>query len=98
MAFTKKQSAEKLEIAFTGRLDAQTSPEFDEDIKTSLTGINELVIDLAQLAYISSAGLRTFFTCSKVMKKQGKMIIRNANSTIMEILKTTGFTQLADFE
>ena len=98
MAFIKKQSGEKLEIAFTGRLDAQNSPEFDEDIQTSLEGITELILDLTDLSYISSAGLRTFFTCSKVMKKQGKMVIKNANNAIMEILKTTGFTQLAQFE
>ena len=98
MAFIKKQSAEKLEIAFNGRLDAQTAPKFDEEIKTFPQEIIELILDLTELSYISSAGLRTFFTCSKIMKKQGKMIIKNANNTIMEILKTTGFTQLAEFE
>lgn len=55
-------------------------------------------MDLVDLEYLSSAGLRVFLTAQKIMNKQGEMIVRNANETISEIFEVTGFSDILTIE
>ncbi|MBQ2679707.1 MAG: STAS domain-containing protein [Firmicutes bacterium] len=81
-----------------GRLDIETSPEFEEDLRGSLDNIGELVIDFEKLDYISSAGLRVLLATQKIMCKQGAMKLINVNSDVMEILDITGFSEILTIE
>jgi len=81
-----------------GRLDTITAPELDEDIKASVEGMEELVIDLKQLDYISSAGLRVLLAAYKTMSVQGGMKVINVNEMIMDIFDTTGFSDILTIE
>lgn len=81
-----------------GRIDTTTAPEFDAAIQEVLPGATQLVIDLVDLAYISSAGLRALLAAQKAMSKQGKMIVRNVNDTIAEIFDVTGFMDILTLE
>ncbi len=86
----------KVSFALEGRLDTITSPDFENELKDSLGNATELVIDFANLEYISSAGLRVLLSAHKTMSKQGSMKIINVNSTIMEIFEVTGFADILD--
>ena len=86
----------KVSFALEGRLDTITSPDFENELKGSLDDAKELVIDFANLEYISSAGLRVLLSAHKTMSKQGSMKIVNVNSTIMEIFEVTGFADILD--
>lgn len=88
----------KLTVVLEGRLDTTTSPELEKSLSDSLPGVTELVMDLEKLEYISSAGLRVLLSAQKIMMKQGKMIVRNVNATIMEILEVTGFVDILTIE
>ena len=88
----------ELTIALEGELNSATAPELDEVISNSLKGIQTLIFEFKDLSYISSAGLRILLTSKKVMDKQGKMIVRNANESVMEIFEITGFANILDFE
>ncbi len=81
-----------------GRLDTTTAPELDKELKSSLDGITTLTLDMKNLDYISSAGLRVLLSAQKLMNKQGKMTIRNANEIVMEIFEVTGFSDILDIE
>lgn len=85
-------------FVLSGRLDTTTAPELDQELKSSLLGITALVLDMKDLAYISSAGLRVLLSAQKLMNKQGKMTIRNSNETVMEIFEVTGFSDILDIE
>ena len=85
-------------IALAGRLDTTTAPELEQEVKASLTGLSELVMDMKELDYISSAGLRVLLSAQKVMNKQGSMTIKNANDTILEIFEVTGFSDILTIE
>ena len=85
-------------IALAGRLDTTTAPELEQELKTSLDGVSELVMDMKELDYISSAGLRVLLSAQKVMNKQGSMTIKNANDTILEIFEVTGFSDILTIE
>jgi len=88
----------KLTIALTGRMDTTTAPELDAELKQSVSGIKELVLDFAGLEYLSSAGLRVLLAAQKVMNRQGSMVVKNVNETIMEIFEVTGFVDVLTIE
>ena len=85
-------------LALNGRLDTNTAPELETELKASLNGIETLVIDMEELAYLSSAGLRVILAAQKQMNKQGRMIIRKVNDMVMEVFEVTGFTDILTIE
>ena len=94
MEFTKVVDGNKLTYTVSGRLDTNTSPALSDDIAASLGDVKELVIDIKDLEYISSAGVRVLLSAYKVMKKQGSMILRNVPDIVRNVLSVTG---LLDF-
>ena len=94
MEFTKVADGNKLTYTVSGRLDTNTSPALNDDIAASLGDVKELVIDIKDLEYISSAGVRVLLSAYKVMKKQGSMILRNVPDIVRNVLSVTG---LLDF-
>lgn len=98
MKINKKLEGTNLEFALEGRLDTTTAPSLEEEVKGNIEGIKELVFDLKDLVYVSSAGLRVLLSAQKTMNKQGNMIIRNANEEVMEIFEVTGFVDILNIE
>ena len=99
MTINELKEGNKLTIAISGRIDTITAPELEQVINSGLNGINELIFDLAELEYMSSAGLRVMLTAKKKMDTQGgKMTVRNVNETIMEIFEITGFADILTIE
>lgn len=94
MTLSKTIDGEKLTIAIIGRLDTVTAPKLEEEVMASVKGISTLVLDLAQLEYVSSAGLRVLLKAQKLMNKQGEMLIVNASDTIKEVFELTGFIDI----
>lgn len=94
MNIEKNIDGKKLTVALTGRLDTTTAPELETELKQSLSGIEELVMDFAGLEYLSSAGLRILLSAQKMMNRQGSMVVKNVNETIMEIFEVTGFVDV----
>ena len=94
MKITKSKENSALTLALNGRLDTNTAPELETELKASLNGIETLVIDMEELAYLSSAGLRVILAAQKQMNKQGRMIIRKVNDMVMEDFEVTGFTDI----
>lgn len=98
MNVSKKAEGTKLTIVISGRVDTTTAPELENEIKSSYEGITELVLDFAEVKYISSAGLRVLLSAQKVMAKQGSMKLINVSSDIMEIFEVTGFSDILTIE
>ncbi len=90
----KNLEGEKLSIALEGRLDTVTAPELEAELKGSLDPVTDLVLDMADLEYISSAGLRVLLTAQKSMNQKGSMKLINVNETVMEIFDVTGFVDI----
>ena len=94
MTIEKTLNEDKLVIALGGRLDTVSSPELERELDASLDGVKDLVLDLENLEYISSSGLRVLLKAQKVMTKQGEMKVINVNEMIMEIFEVTGFSDI----
>ena len=74
MTIEKIAEGKKLTIALAGRLDTTTAPQLETELKQNISGVEELVLDLAALEYLSSAGLRVLLSAQKVMNRQGNMV------------------------
>ncbi len=98
MTIDKTLEGTKLEISLEGRLDTMTAPQLEEEVKNNIEGIKELIFDLKNLAYVSSAGLRVLLSAQKIMNKQGSMTIRNANEEVMESFEVTCFIDILNIE
>ena len=94
----KNKNDAELTIALEGRLDTNTSPQLEKELKDEIDGVASLTFDFKALEYISSAGLRVLLSAQKIMNKQGSMKITNVNSEIMEIFEVTGFSDIMDIE
>ena len=85
-------------MALSGRLDTVTAPEFEDSAMDDLDGVTDLIIDLKDLEYMSSAGLRVMLALYKKMTVQGSMKVVNVNDTIAEIFELTGFNDILNIE
>ena len=98
MTIEKNLNGTELTLTITGRLDTTTAPQLESEFKQNIGGVEKLVLDFVALEYLSSAGLRVLLAAQKVMNKQGEMIIKNVNETIMEIFEVTGFIDILTIE
>ena len=93
MEIQKQLENSTLTVALIGRLDAVTAMDLDKELKASLDGVKELILDLAQLDYIASAGLRILLKYQKLMdKNDNEMKIKNVKDEVKEVLDMTGFS------
>lgn len=98
MEIIKKLENNSLTLSLVGELNTVSAPELEKVIKDELAGVKNLVLDLAKLDYLSSAGLRVVLMAQKVMNKQGSLVVKHVNSQIMDIFDMTGFTTVLTIE
>lgn len=98
MEIKKTKEDSKLNVAIEGRLDTVTAPELETEINADLSEIKDLVLDFEKLEYVSSAGLRVILGLQKTMNKNGQMVIKNVNETVMDVFEITGFADILHIE
>ena len=91
------ENANVVTIALKGRIDSNNAAACEQDILRQLEGKGDgpLVLDMDELEYISSAGLRVVL---RLRKSHPEMRIINVHSEIYEILEMTGFTEMMQVE
>ena len=98
MTINKKSEGEKLTLTLSGRLDTNTAPALEAELKHSVDGVKELIFDFSGVEYISSAGLRILLAAQKVMNRQGSMKLIGVNDDVMEVFEITGFSDILTIE
>ena len=88
IVISDRDEATKL-VTVVGKLDTTTSPQFDEDVAPALSaGASVTVLDLADLSYISSAGLRSVFKARKMMEsKGGALLLVNVQPQVQKVFE-----------
>ena len=82
-----------LTISVSGRVDTVTAPELEAGLKFG--DATKVVIDLADVPYMSSAGLRLMLTAHKtMMAKGGKFQIAGVQPSVKEVFDITGFSDI----
>ena len=82
-------------LTLHGRLDTVNAPLLERKIKQIGDDISELVLDFAELEYISSMGLRVLLQTHKSMKeKKKRLVVKNMRESVREVFEMTGFVNL----
>ena len=83
-------------MAAGGRLDAAGAPEFEAGCKALIQGgAKRLLVDLARVEYISSAGLRSLLVLAKAVKSSGgAMVLCNLVPAVREVMTISGFDNI----
>ncbi len=84
--------------AVSGRIDPTTAPEFEKAVMENLDGVQDFVLDLKDVPYTSSAGLRTLLLAQKRMMKQGSLTLKNVQRSVLEVLKVTGYIKFLNIQ
>ena len=80
-------------------LDSMTSPVFESELRAHLAGITGLIVDMAQVDYISSAGLRAFLAVRLTLEDAGAdMKLIHVKDYIMEVFEMVGFLEAVTVE
>ena len=99
MEIKKNKDGEKLTVALFGRLDTNTAPELQNSLEQEIADIKQLYFDMAELEYLSSAGLRVLLFLHKKCAAQGaSMSLFNCNDMTMDVFKMTGFDGFLDIK
>ena len=98
LTIKKDLTENQLLVTLSGRLDTTTAPDLEKELTESIPGVEELIFDIEELEYVSSAGLRVFLSSQKKMNKQGSMKITKASQDVKEIFDVTGFSDILTIE
>jgi anti-sigma B factor antagonist len=99
MIITTQKNGKTLLVVPEGRIDTQTAPEFEQKLSEELDDATELQIDLGQVNYISSAGLRVLLAYTQEMDDRGGTIKAiNVNDIVRKIFDLTGFLDILGIE
>lgn len=100
MEINKAISNQNVIITLKGRLDTMTAPQLDDGAKSiDFDEVETVTLNLKDLEYISSSGLRVILALYKNLKsKGGNLKIVNVSNTIMELFSMTGMSDYLDIE
>ena len=88
MTIEKNTEGARAEWKLSGWLDTQSAPELEAALAELTPETEALTLDLAQVEYVSSAGLRQLVAAHK--KLGGNLTLRNVNEEILNVIRMTG--------
>jgi anti-anti-sigma factor len=88
----RKQVAGQAVLLVSGRMDAESAPQFEEKCRACIAeGITDLVVDLDELTYVSSMGLRSFISIAKTLQeKEGALRLCHLKGLVKQVFEITG--------
>ncbi len=93
-----KRNNDEIILELEGRLDTTTAPALDKAINENLDDCKNLILDLKNLEYISSAGLRVLLSAQKKIQSVGAMKLINVCELVMDVFEMTGFLDVLTIE
>lgn len=96
MQITIDQTDDGMMLRLEGRLDAATSPTVGKSLQEALEqGIGVLLIDMSQVAYVSSAGLRIILMAAKTSKASATgFALFGLQPAVREVFDVSGFSKI----
>ena len=94
MDISEERKADAVVLALSGKLDATTAKTFEDKILGVInSGTQRLVVDLSQLEYVSSSGLRVFLLAAKRLQAtDGKIVLCALKDQIRQVFDLAGFS------
>ena len=98
MRLTHEEEGSYAAVAISGRLDAVTSPQAETELKAILEKRPPaIILDLSELEYVSSAGLRILLVAAKTVKQNDTtLVLCGLKGTVSDVIQMSGFTRIFD--
>ena len=84
-------------LTVEGSIDALTAPELEQAVNTAAPQCEKMIIDMTDVDYISSAGLRVVVGANHKVGT-GNLSVRGLSTNVYEIFRMTGFTKYLNIE
>ena len=99
LSITSTLDGDVNELKLAGRLDVKAAKEADATFTQAASEAKNIVLDMTELDYIASAGLRTLKRLrSAVRQNGGTLTLRGVKDEVMEVFEMTGFAAMLTFE
>ena len=80
-----------------GRVDTLTSGELEKEVNDCCANCDKLILDMAEVDYVSSAGIRVIIQAHQAVGKDS-FALKNVSTNVMQLLTMTGFDKVLNFE
>jgi len=95
MTIRSERIGSGVQLFLCDRLDTAAAPMLEEKLQQLGDDITDITLDLMELSYISSMGMRVLLQAHKTYAQQGrKLVIRNMTDSVREVFEMTGFIKL----
>src|SRR4030095_2958424 len=96
MDISEDRKADAVILALSGKLDATTAKTFEDKILGVInSGTQRLVVDLSQLDYVSSSGLRVFIIAAQRLQTVGgKIVLCSMKDHVRQVFDLAGFSSM----
>lgn len=96
MHVIRSTSGNRVILRLEGRLDTSTSSILEKELSTTFDSSEaNIAMDLTDLVYISSQGLRVLLSAhKKCVAKGGELVLYNVSSVVGEVFEVTGFSSI----
>ena len=99
MEIRKEKNGNALILQLSGKLAIKEAQALDQVIRTELSGITDLTLDMTEVPYISSAGLRVLIIAQNMMDEVGgTLTITHVSEMVGSVLQLTGFSDFMKIE
>ena len=85
-------------VAISGRIDTLTAPALESVFREVSPKSDKVIFDMADVEYISSAGMRVLIIVHREMSAKGGFVLRHPTKNVMTILSLTGFDKVLNIE
>lgn len=99
MEVKKTVDGKRMEIKLIGKFNAASAPVFEKEIAEQLEGITSIAVDMGEVDYISSAGIRALLFLQQTLDEvSGEMVIKNVPEIVAKIFEVTGIPDIITIE
>lgn len=99
MNITSNVDGASATLVVEGKLTVQTAPELETAVGNLGQGVNNITIDLTDVDYVSSAGLRVFVATDKLTASRGgEFTLLHPVDDVYEVFEMTGLSDILNIE
>jgi anti-sigma B factor antagonist len=99
MNISKTINQGSIKLTVEGRISNNTSEEFQRELLDALEKTQRVILDLAKLVYINSAGLRSLLIGMKKADEVNRvLVLRNVSKDVLSLFEMTGFNEILVIE
>src|SRR3546814_21173006 len=95
----EKRAGPVVVLALAGRLDSNTAPDLEQARPTRIGQHPATIVDLSQVGYVSSAGLRILLKVAKTARSSGhRLVLSGLAPSVREVFDISGFSSIFAIE